>query len=338
MKLGSRPSNGSGGASGSGQSHMGVRFVNNTGSSIESIRISFTAYQFSTAENVGTGGANPNSLTFSYRISSSAITDLTSGSYTSLSALNYTAPNNQTSGTGSSNQIAKHLCNVSEFKTLCVDVAIPNGHELMLRWSDLNNTNNDHHLGIDDVQVGFSTSQNNCSVLLPVDFENFEASCSANKLNLKWETTSERNNDYFLLEGSKDGFSFEEIQKVKGMGNSSQLTVYSEELENSSYEYLRLKQVDFDGVVSELQTIESPCHDDSKIQFYPNPIKDILTIDNLDLDSQLIIRDSFGKLIYCERVSMTKLLIDFTNYANGFYFLEISKNNSLEVEKLIKQN
>lgn len=328
-KIGSRASGGT------GTINYGVRFRNNTGATIRSIRVSFNAFQLSRAEN----NNNSNVLTFSYRAVSSptTITDLTTGTYTNVAALNYTAPTNHP-GPGTSNQVNGIPCSTSSSISSCIAVTIPNNGEIMLRWTDIDNSANDHHIAIDDVQVAFSTIQTNCTVLLPVDLENFEANCSSSKLNLKWETTSERNNDYFLLEGSKDGFSFEEIQKVKGMGNSSQLTVYSEEIENSTYEYLRLKQVDFDGVISELQTIKSPCYDDSKMEIYPNPIKDILTIDNLDIDSEVKIWDSFGKLIYCERVNLTKLLIDFNSYANGFYILEISKNSRVELEKLIKQN
>jgi hypothetical protein len=331
IKLGSRPSNTSGGSAGTGQSHIGLRLINNTGQTIESIRVLYNGFQLSLAEN-GTG--NTNSFAFSYRISTTANVDLTTG-FTSVPSLNYNAPNN--SNTAGSNQVQGFPGTVSSSISSCINTAsLGTGSEIMLRWTDINNTSNDHHLALDDVQVLFSFD-NSCAVLLPVELINFEVNCSQKNLNLDWDTFSERNNDYFVIEGSIDGLSFEEIKKINGIGNSSQITSYSEQIENRGYEYLRLKQVDFDGVESELQTLMIPCKEDSKIATYPNPIKDILTIDNLDIDSHVKIWDSFGKLIYCERVSLARLIVDFSNHANGFYILEISKNNRVELEKLIKQ-
>ena len=55
--------------------------------------------------------------------------------------------------------------------------------------------------------------------------------------------------DYFIVEKSFDGFSFEEITTVNGTGNSLELVNYSISDRKSKSEsvYYRLTQVDFDG-------------------------------------------------------------------------------------------
>lgn len=147
LKLGSRPSNGSGGTAGTGLSYMGMRLKNTTGTTITSLAVSFEAFQLSKAEN----DCNPNLLTFSYRVATS-VTSLTTGTWINVPALDYTAPNNDCSG-GTSAQLVGYPCTVSSNLSNCISVSIPPNSEIVLRWGDINNQANDPHLAIDNIAV-----------------------------------------------------------------------------------------------------------------------------------------------------------------------------------------
>lgn len=147
LKLGSRPSNGSGGTAGTGVSYMGMRLKNTTGATITGLSVSFEAFQLSKAEN----DCNINSLTFSYRVGTS-LTSLTTGTWTDVPALDYTAPNNDCSG-GTSTQLIGYPCTVSSNLSACISVSIPANSEIVLRWGDINNQANDPHLAIDNIAV-----------------------------------------------------------------------------------------------------------------------------------------------------------------------------------------
>jgi hypothetical protein len=84
---------------------------------------------------------------------------------------------------------------------------------------------------------------------LPVKLLSFNATLANGKVNCAWETASEINNDYFTLERSKDGNSFEAVGDVKGHGNSNRNIRYSYTDNNpfGGISYYRLKQTDFDG-------------------------------------------------------------------------------------------
>lgn len=185
-KLGSRASNGT------GIIHYGVRIRNNTGNTINSITVTYTALQLSLAEN----NNNVNTNTFSYRVVSSptTITDLTSGVYTNVVSLNYTAPNNH-GGPGTSNQINGIPCTSSSLITACVPVVIQNNGEIMLRWTDVDNGANDHHLALDNVQVLFHFN-NDCSITLPIELIDFIGYHTNGINRLEWSVASERDNDY----------------------------------------------------------------------------------------------------------------------------------------------
>ena len=66
---------------------------------------------------------------------------------------------------------------------------------------------------------------------------------------LKWETASEINNDYFIIERSRSAEGFESIGKVPGANNSEQIRYYSftDHKPWEGINYYRLTQVDFDG-------------------------------------------------------------------------------------------
>lgn len=76
-------------------------------------------------------------------------------------------------------------------------------------------------------------------------------------MNLKWSTATETNNDYFLIERSKDGIEFESIINVDGAGFSTKKLTYSTSDNNplSGLSFYRLKQVDFDGQFSNSEIV-----------------------------------------------------------------------------------
>lgn len=85
---------------------------------------------------------------------------------------------------------------------------------------------------------------------LPVSLLHFNARLIENgKVELKWATASEINNDYFTIQKTIDGSQFEDVALIKGSGNSSQTINYVAHDKNPSkgLSYYRLKQTDYDG-------------------------------------------------------------------------------------------
>jgi len=112
-------------------------------------------------------------------------------------------------------------------------------------------------------------------VPLPITLIKFECeSIGDNNIILNWVTASEINNDYFILESSRDGYNWHMLAKVNGSGNSTETRNYSYVDDNGGYgvTYYRLTQVDYDGK-SETFNIVSCLKDDNKgeiktIKFY----------------------------------------------------------------------
>ncbi|HEY1038492.1 MAG TPA: hypothetical protein VGF30_03760, partial [Bacteroidia bacterium] len=85
---------------------------------------------------------------------------------------------------------------------------------------------------------------------LPIQLVYFTAEGLKNHtVQLKWQTASETNNNYFELQRSTDDLNFTDIARIDGAGNSNTLINYKYIDENpiQGNNYYRLKQVDFDG-------------------------------------------------------------------------------------------
>ncbi len=87
------------------------------------------------------------------------------------------------------------------------------------------------------------------AVGLPIQLISFTGEKEGVSNLLKWNTSSEINNDYFTLEKTIDGSNFETIGTLNGAGNSSVQNNY--QLYDYNFQktinYYRLKQTDFDG-------------------------------------------------------------------------------------------
>lgn len=87
---------------------------------------------------------------------------------------------------------------------------------------------------------------------LPVELLGFSGQDKPGFNELTWSTSSERDNDYFRIERSTDGYLWYPVADVKGAGNSSTELTYSiqdKNVENNIINYYRLKQFDFDGTM-----------------------------------------------------------------------------------------
>jgi len=92
---------------------------------------------------------------------------------------------------------------------------------------------------------------------LPVTLLDFKAENKKNYVELKWSTATEENNDYFVIQKSKDAEDFTTMTTVKGAGNSNiiQNYLYKDLTTLNKITYYKLLQVDYDGRVTNLKTV-----------------------------------------------------------------------------------
>ncbi len=181
-------------------------------------------------------------------------------------------------------------------------------------------------------------------VVLPVDLVYFEAMPTRdNDIVLEWKTAGEINNKGFNIEYSIDGVDWHSIDFVKGKGNinTENQYHYQDNDVQSTDNYYRLKQVDYDGrfEYSKIRHVKLRS-DNPAITVMPNPSDgNILLLLNNPRKEQSIIRvmDNNGGLIWMKSFNQGE-----TNYfkkdinllQSGMYYIIYNIGDEIQTEKI----
>jgi hypothetical protein len=210
-------------------------------------------------------------------------------------------------------------------------------------------------------QITFGALNND--IPLPVELLNFVSVCSNSHVELLWTTASETNNDYFVLEKSKDAINWIEIANIDGAGNSNSLLNYNYidqlstlalsgveglnfELSTFNFQlstnFYRLKQVDFDGNFSYSDIIQVSCQDNLQdnlieiISIYPNPAHNDFNYDifsTQDREIIIFVINVLGKNIIREhkyiKEGFNQYSLNVSALAAGVYYFKIETVDGL---------
>lgn len=187
---------------------------------------------------------------------------------------------------------------------------------------------------------------------LPIELIYFKPELEGNEVIINWSTAAEINNDYFNVEKSNDGISFESIMQIPGAGNSTTQKNYSV-IDKYPFEgdnFYRLKQTDFDGrfAYSAIEILSYKKKSEASISIEslgPNPFGEGFTANimcNEEGQAEMKIQASDGREIYNGKLELSKGNNKF-NYTDGslltpgIYIFTISKDNFSESKKIIKK-
>lgn len=188
--------------------------------------------------------------------------------------------------------------------------------------------------------TGITSIQNNLRFTLgtyisplPIELTSFDAVPIDNRfVELVWQTASETNNDFFTIERSLNGNSWEALENIAGAGNSNVLNTYIliDKEPHQGISYYRLKQTDYNGdfSYSQIRSIDIS-KKEKEVVIYPNPTTSsfVLKGDKLELES-IKISDVLGKDVtgstVITMVDNTKYIIDVSQLSVGVYSLYTS--------------
>ncbi|MDT5268471.1 MAG: uncharacterized protein QOH49_657 [Acidobacteriota bacterium] len=119
----------------------GAKFTNNTGATITSLAVAYTGEEWRLGTAARTDQIN-------FEISTNA-TDLSTGTYTGVAALNFVTPDTATTGAKNGNAAADRTA----LSTTISSLSIPNGASFFIRWTDTDATGADDGLAVDDFSI-----------------------------------------------------------------------------------------------------------------------------------------------------------------------------------------
>jgi len=183
---------------------------------------------------------------------------------------------------------------------------------------------------------------------LPVELLNFVALRSGASVQLIWSTASETNNDFFTVQRSKDGISFENIVQQKGAGNSNAVLYYSATDHDpyTTFSIYRLKQTDFDGKFTYSNLVSVDIVNSAGFSIYPNPFKasagiivnDALQIYPVTIARELKIYNGLGIEVMSTSITKQLTTVETSELPTGIYFYKLIANNeTVQSGKLVSE-
>ncbi|MCE3294954.1 MAG: domain containing protein [Crocinitomicaceae bacterium] len=183
--------------------------------------------------------------------------------------------------------------------------------------------------------------------VLPINLISFSGEQTNRENKLSWLVSSEHKNDYYLLERSYDGISYDLLAKVdsKVNGNTTSQLEYTYTDKNliTQSMYYKLSQVDFEGEQTYLSTLQMSS-ENGEMKLIPNPVKNQANLqfyaDQFG-SRKVSLTDLQGKIIFSRDFEVNPgqnvLPMDFSKYADGMYFIQVEDKKEIiqfKVEKI----
>lgn len=226
-------------------------------------------------------------------------------------------------------------CSYSTAGIESIDATATVGQVFVLLVTNYANVSQNISLAFDDPS---STGDCGC-VPLPVEMSNFAASAFGKNTYVNWTTQSEKNNDYFLVQRSKDGIVWETLKMVDGHGNSTKQIDYQyvDEKPILGTSYYRLKQVDFDGVYKYSETSSVYRSSLGEHVIYPQPVmKEFRINGSVNSVSSIEIIDLVGKKSTVDFKQIdNEIVVNVEQFSAGVYVVNMISPFGIISEKII---
>jgi hypothetical protein len=174
------------------------------------------------------------------------------------------------------------------------------------------------------------------TIVTPVTLVNFMALKNDSRVDLDWQTATEENNDYFVVEKSRNAVDFITVDIVDGSGNSQSMMSYSitDYAPYRGISYYRLKQVDYDGKFS-YSKIVAIKNEEAEVEIYPNPNQGSFKISVVNEKLYSIeLTDMEGKLVYKSK-GTSNTATEINGLSKGLYVVRVIGEHTITIRKII---
>jgi len=174
---------------------------------------------------------------------------------------------------------------------------------------------------------------------LPVNLVDFQVKRVENATVLYWQTSEEKNSDFFEIQQSKDAKKWNRLGTVNAANESTSNKDYSfdDAAERYGTQYYRLKMVDIDGsfAFSKIQSIRLGSA--GLISAYPNPVVDKLLIGSKEVLASVKMTDLTGRQFLELSKPKPGQEVSLKNYPAGTYLVKVeTTSGKVQVIKIIK--
>ncbi len=179
-----------------------------------------------------------------------------------------------------------------------------------------------------------------CDAILPTEWLDFSSVLiDEQSVELTWTTATEINNDFFTVERSQDGQTWEMIGQVDGAGNSDEPQTYvfedTEPLVGENQ--YRIRQTSLDGgsttSVVETQTVTAT----QGIHISPNPAANEVRIAMSGIENATAtLHNQLGQTVIApQTIGVNHLILKTQDLPRGIYYLQVKRDGHVVSQKVV---
>jgi hypothetical protein len=210
-----------------------------------------------------------------------------------------------------------------------------------VRYRIINNSNGGcgNDLAIDDITFARATNL----PIMPVTGFQAAAQFNGNNISVLWETASETNTKNFIVEKSKDGVNWSDMDTVDAAGFSQTKRNYTSiDAMPAAINYYRVKQFDMNGRFTYSNVTSLAVKNNSVVaKTFPNPFVNQLQVDINSNGNQKItinIADASGRKLIQKAWQISKGSNSFSipevkQLVTGMYFIDIRNEDGISLYK-----
>ena len=174
---------------------------------------------------------------------------------------------------------------------------------------------------------------------VPVVWKAFTALADNNAVLLKWTIANQVNVQHYQVERSTDGRNYSILATIAAAADAGDLLYYQYKDKNplTGETFYRIRQTDVDGkfTYSLIRSVSNMANN-SRIQAYPNPFRNNITVDLsafTDKTVHLKINDAQGRMISTKKLLISNrshskvTLTDMQPLGKGMYYLMVSSDD-----------
>ncbi len=175
---------------------------------------------------------------------------------------------------------------------------------------------------------------------LPVTLIGFQVKRLENLTVLSWQTSEEKNSDFFEVQQSDDAREWTALGTVRAATQSTGTREYSfrDPAERYGNQYYRLKMVDTDGSYAYSAIRQLKLEGAGMISAYPNPVVDKLLIGSKEALTSVKVTDLSGRLLLDIAKPKPGQEFSLSSYPAGIYLVKVeTAAGKTQAMKIIKQ-
>jgi hypothetical protein len=193
-------------------------------------------------------------------------------------------------------------------------------------------------------------SRSSLSAPLPVKLSAYTAALAPDgtEVNVDWTTAVEQNNNYFIVQRSATGESFQDLDTVAAAAppDGGHSYVYTDPAPLSGNDFYRLEQVDKDGKATYYGVLKVSVNssDRAGLQVSPNPTVSQAYLHLVHPETgtvQVSLNDMQGRVLrvwtFQKQATVWDQPVDLSGLASGSYVLVVKGTTIREVKTIIKE-